>query len=68
MCVCTAADLTYILKIVLLRSVIFYIIRNLFSARLLKTQLFSLTSTKLVKCFSSFGKLRYSSRCPVLDL
>lgn len=26
-----------------------------------------MTSTKLAKCFSSFGKLRYSLRCPELD-
>lgn len=52
-CVCTAVHLTYLLKILLLRSVIFYTIRDLFSARLLKTQLFSLTSTKPAKCFSS---------------
>lgn len=68
MWVCTAAHLTYLLKIVLLRSVIFYTIRNLFSARLLKTQLFSLTPTKLAKCSSSFGKLGYSFRCSELDL
>lgn len=70
MCACTAAQahLTYLLKIVLLRSVTYYTVRNLFSARVLNTRLFSLTPTRVARCFNSFGKLRHLFRCPKLDL
>lgn len=69
-CVCTAAQahLTYLLKVVLLRSVTYCTIRNLFSARVLNTQLFSLTPTRVAKYFNSFGKLRHLFRRPKLDL
>lgn len=68
-CVCTAAQahLIYLLKIVLLRSVTYYAIRNLFSARVLNAQLF-FTPASVAKRFKSFGKLRHFFRCPKLDL
>lgn len=70
MCVCAAAQahLMYLLNIVLLRSMTCSTISNLFSVRVLNIQLFSLTLTRVAKCFNSFGKLRHLFRCPTLDL
>lgn len=68
MCTAAQAHLTYLLKVVLLRSVTYYTIRNLFSARVLNTQLFSLTPTRVAKYFNSFAKLRLLFRRPKLDL
>lgn len=67
-CMAAQAHLTYLLKVALLRFVTYYTITNLFSARVLNTQLSFLTPATVAKCFSSSGKLRRLLRCPKLDL